>query len=241
MLAKREDNVDENDADQIPFALYRLIGEWAVEIGNVFTWTFMLCQWNCMARSASIDPLGIHNLSSGTDSFKITYDDSKTDGAGERVSPKNIYANPFDPHVCPATALGIWLSIQNETFNAENDTIFLANGKLGTACHRYNQQLMELMADHQIEVGQYCCVQRAKSHGIRKGSATHATSGTTVPPPLPSVARRGEWSQGTIYDIYFLFAEPGDQYLGRCFAGLCPNSVNFSVLPPHFKMGMMCI
>jgi hypothetical protein len=31
-----------------------------------------------------------------------------------------------------------------------------------------------------------------KSHGLRKGSATHATSGTTVPPPLPSVARRGE-------------------------------------------------
>jgi len=77
-----------------------------------------------------------------------------------------------------------------------------------------------------------------KSHGLRKGSATHATSGTTVPPPLPSVARRGEWSQGNIFDIYFLFAEPGDKYLGRCLAGLPPNAVDFAALPPHFIYGM---
>lgn len=95
-----------------------------------------------------------------------------------------------------------------------------------------------LLADHHVEVGQYCRIQRAKSHGIRKGSATHSTSGTTVPPPLPSVARRGEWSQGTIFDTYFLFAEPGDQYLGRCLAGLQPNSISFATLPPHFTEGM---
>ena len=78
-----------------------------------------------------------------------------------------------------------------------------------------------------------------KSHGLRKVSASHATtSGTTVPPPLPSVARRGEWSQGTIFDTYFLFAEPGDKYLGRCLAGLPPNAVDFAVLPPHFIYGM---
>ena len=152
VIAKQEGNVAEKDADQIPFALYQLIGKWAVEMGNAFTWAFMLCQWNCMARSASTDPLGIHNLSPGTDSFKITYDNSKTDGSGERVSPKNIYANPFAPHICPATALGIWLCIRNETFKAENDSIFLENGKLGSACHQYNQQLMEKMTNHNVEV-----------------------------------------------------------------------------------------
>jgi hypothetical protein len=67
---------------------------------------------------------------------------------------------------------------------------------------------------------------------------THSTSGTTVPPPLPSVARRGEWSQGTIIDIYFLFAESCDQYFGRCLAILRPNSVDFATLPPHFTAGM---
>ena len=36
-----------------------------------------------------------------------------------------------------------------------------------------------------------------------------------------------------------MFAEPGDQYLGRCLAGLpAPNAVDFAVLPPHFIYGM---
>jgi hypothetical protein len=55
---------------------------------------------------------------------------------------------------------------------------------------------------------------------------------------MPSVANQGEWSQGSVFDVYFLFAEPGDQYLGRCLVGLDPNSPNFSVLPPHFLMGL---
>ena len=54
---------------------------------------------------------------------------------------------------------------------------------------------------------------------------------------MVSVARRGEWTQGSIFDIYFQFAEPGDQYLGRLIVGLDPNSPNFDVLPPHFKGG----
>jgi len=54
---------------------------------------------------------------------------------------------------------------------------------------------------------------------------------------LVSVARRGEWTQGSIFDIYLQFAEPGDQYLGRLIVGLDPNSPNFDVLPPHFKGG----
>lgn len=236
--AKREGNVDERDADQIPFALYRLICEWAVSAGNIFAWTFTVLQWNCMARSASIDPLGIHNFSRGIDSFKVTYDDSKTDGTGERVSPKNLYANPFDPLICPATALGIWLALRNETFVEHRDGIFLQHGKMRSAAQRYCAQLVELLANHANEVSQYCRVDRVKSHGIRKGAATHSTSGTTLPPPLPSVARRGEWSQGTVFDIYFLFAEPGDQYLGRCLAGLPMQSVAFASLPPHFPYGI---
>jgi hypothetical protein len=52
-----------------------------------------------MARSASIDPLGFHNFSKGVDSIVFKYDDSKTDNAGEKVSPnKNIFANPLNPY-----------------------------------------------------------------------------------------------------------------------------------------------
>ena len=46
--AKRQGNVDEHDADQIPLPLYSHICEWTVAAGNIFVWAFTLCQWNCM-------------------------------------------------------------------------------------------------------------------------------------------------------------------------------------------------
>lgn len=59
-----------------------------------------------------------------------------------------------------------------------------------------------------------------------------------MPPPLPSVAQQGEWSQRSVFDVYYLFAEPGDQYLGWCLVGLDPNSIDFAVLPPYFTVGL---
>jgi hypothetical protein len=59
-----------------------------------------------------------------------------------------------------------------------------------------------------------------------KGSATYATSGTTCPPPLPAV----------VFNIYLLFAEPGDNYLGRLLAELDLHSGDLVVLPPHFDL-----
>ena len=64
----------------------------------------------------------------------------------------------------------------------------------------------------------------ASPHGTRKGAAMEATAGSTCPPPMPSIARRGEWSMGKVYDIYLMFMEAGDRYLGRILAGY--NSCN---------------
>jgi hypothetical protein len=98
-------------------------------MGNIFVLTFTVLQWNCMGISASIDPLEIHNLGIGAaDSYKIKYNDSKADSTGEKVSPKNMYSNPFNPKICSVTALGIWLANRNETFTATKDSIFIENG-----------------------------------------------------------------------------------------------------------------
>ena len=61
-------------------------------------------------------------------------------------------------------------------------------------------------------------------------------AGTTVPPPIPSVTRRGEWSIGAILDVYWHFGSVGDQYLGRILAGLDPNSITFDTLLPHWTL-----
>ena len=63
-------------------------------------------------------------------------------------------------------------------------------------------------------------------------------SGTTFTPPPSQVAHRGEWSLGTVFDIYWLFAEAGDCYCGRILACIDPNTSTFEVLHLHFTVGM---
>jgi len=77
-----------------------------------------------------------------------------------------------------------------------------------------------------------------KDHGFRKGAATECTAGTTCAPSPSSVAQRGEWSLGKVFDVYWLFAEAGDQYCGRILAGLDSLDTHFDVLPPHFICGV---
>jgi hypothetical protein len=55
-------------------------------------------------------------------------------------------------------------------------------------------------------------------------------------PSIPSIARRGEWSIGKVLDVYWHFDSVGDQYLGSVLAGLHPNSEQFDILPPHWKV-----
>lgn len=235
VVAKGRGETDEKNSDPISFALYGNLTKWFVLAGDIFGWLYTTIQWNCMARPASIEKLGIRNLLAGaSDSFKILYDDSKADNAGEHVTPKNIYANPYCPYICPFTSLGIWLMLMEDTFTDDSDSIFLRSGNIGSATHTYANHLKEIVKAHASTVAKFCRPDRAKPHGVRKGSATHATSGSINPPPLPAVAKRAEWSQGTVFDIYLLFAEPGDHYLGRILAGLDVNSLSFGVLPPHF-------
>jgi hypothetical protein len=49
----------------------------------------------------------------------------------------------------------------------------------------------------------HICISHMNAYGIQKGSATLATSGTTCPPPIPSIARRGEWSMGSVLVTFF--------------------------------------
>ena len=93
-----------------------------------------------------------------------------------------------------------------------------------------------MMKEHLNTVLQYVRERHASCHGIRKGGATHVTTGTTVPPPIPSIAGRGEWSMGKVLDVYWHFAEPGDNYLGRCIVGIDPSDPKFASLPPHWTV-----
>ena len=234
--AKKKGGVEDKSADPISTTLYRLILGWAVMGGNTFLWFWTLTQWNCMARGASVDPLGFRNFRVANDSITCKYDDSKADKEGDKLSEKNIYANPLDFRQCWWTGFGLYTALYVEQV-AKSGNLFLRHGsKEGSASTRYQEQLIGIIKKKNGVVELHIRVEHANAYGLRKGSATYATSGTTCPPPISSIARRGEWSLGKVLEVYWHFAEPGDHYLGRILAGLDPSSPNFGVLPPHFTL-----
>jgi hypothetical protein len=234
--AKKVGNVEEQATDPIPIPVYRFLLRRSIETNNIFAWTWTLLQWNCMARSASIDCLGFHNFSLGTDSLVVKYDDSKADKAGEKLSEKNLYANPLDWTMCPWLGLGVYFCVNCGNLG-ENERLFLKHGrKEGISSTKYNEQMSSLVRGMENSVSPHMNVAKLNPYGLRKGAATHAVSGTTAAPSIPSIARRGEWSIGSVLDVYWHFGSVGDHYLGRILCGLDPNDTNFAVLPPHWKL-----
>ena len=63
-----------------------------------------------------------------------------------------------------------------------------------------------------------------------------AFSGTACPPPVSSIANRGEWSLGKTLDVCWHFSAPGDTFLCRILAGFDPNKSKFATPPPHWKV-----
>jgi len=234
--AKSEGMLDEQEADPINPTFFRCILRWALADRNVFVWVFSLCQWHFMARSISIGVLALHHFDVGEDHGICKFDKSKTDQTGEKAHKKHFYDNPHESLVSIFLALGVWFSLKSSHFEVTENLFQSVNVGTTTASQRYCTQLCELLKNHREAVQTYIRPDHANSHGIRKGSGTHASSGTTAPPPVSSIAARGEWTLGKVLDVYWHFSEPGDTYLGRVLAFLNPSSPEFGTLPPHFNM-----
>ena len=234
--AKKQGNVDGYSTDPIPIAVYRLLLQRSIETNNIFSWIWTLLQWNCMARSASIDCLCFHNFSLGQDSIVIKYDETKADKAGEKLSEKNVYSNPLDWRMCTWLAFGVYCSLFSGNLTT-SERLFLKRGtKEGTASCKYHEQILGLVKGNEAAIMTHMKVERLNPYGLRKGAATHAVSGTTAAPSIPSIARRGEWSIGSVLDVYWHFGSVGDHYLGRVLCGLDPTHSSFATLPPHWTI-----
>lgn len=212
-------------------------------MGNVFLWCFTVLEWNCMACTINISNLRFNSFSLGKDIIAIKYWDTKKDKTGEKTTPKNCYANPYNYVVCCNTALAVYFIIMDEAFCDGRETLFLSpKAQESSASYKYCTQFKEIFSKVIPDSdSMHIHPNHTNAHGIRKGSAVEVMSGTTCPPPTFSVAHRGGWSLGVVIDIFWLFAEAGDYYCGRILAGLNPNMSSFKVLPPHFTVGSKSI
>ena len=89
-----------------------------------------------------------------------------------------------------------------------------------SAASQYCEQLLQIMMKcYWNSVMTF--IKNISAHGLRKGSATHVSSGKTMPPLIASIAARGDWSLGKkVLDIHWQFAQTGDAYLGQSLTGL---------------------
>lgn len=236
---KKKGQVDETESDPICAPLYKEIAGCAVRKGFIQAWAFTVLQWNLMARSQNVDGLTWNCFSLAKDSISIKFWDTKKDKKGEKCTPKHCFSNPFDYRICITTSLAAYLSIYDEKFSNKKDTIFLnKDARSGNAKHSYVDQMNKILEELGDLLWHYVRKGHIKDHGFRKGAATECTSGTTCAPSPSAVAQRGEWSLGQVFDIYWLFAEAGDQYCGRILAGFDSLSTDFDALPPHFVCGL---
>ncbi len=232
--------VDEREADPITTPFFRAICEAAINFGWITIWCWTVLQWHCMARSYNIAVLNFNSFKVGVDSIIIKFCKTKKDPKGENLSPKNCYSNPFNYAVCVTTALGCYLAISDDKFAKGRKNIFKTERckKDQSPGHTYCDKLVDLFNVMGDSIYQWVRPGHANGHGIRKGASVAVTSSSTCPPAPSSVARRGEWSLGKVFDIYWKWAEAGDQYCGRILAGLDPQSTDFAALPPHFIAGI---
>ena len=98
-----------------------------------------------------------------------------------------------------------------EAFDKDKKYLFINEGcKIGSVSDNYCKALRDLFLQNIDTVSEFIKPDHANAHGTRKGSSIHATSGTTCPPPITSIAYRGESSLEKVLDIYWQWAEARD-------------------------------
>jgi hypothetical protein len=213
--AKGDGEIEDQEADPILLEFYKNLCLWSIESKQIDDWAFSTLQWNVMGKSAHIDSLGLHNLSfsHGSDCITIKYNANKKDKAVDNITPKNYYANPKDGTICMFLALGCYLALNQEKFKQASDKIFCLNGKKGFASDKYCKSLKATVMASDVRKMIACLFFRLSNfhpHGNRKGSASHVTTNTMEPLPMPSILLQEEWSLGKVSDIYWRWSSQGD-------------------------------
>ena len=203
---KKRGNAESKDADPITFDLYSLLLEWAAEDGNTFVLFWTQTQWNCMSRCASIDPLGFKNFSIRNDAHAVLHDSTKADQEGERCFAKHLFANGQNWLLCQWTGMGLYCALNDKDFECSKNDKFFWKPKTesGSAAKKYQEQLRGLVTKTEGRVQavkQHCRFEHFNAYGWRKGPASHATCGTTMPPSMPAIAHRGDWSKSRVQGL----------------------------------------
>ena len=217
------------------FDLYLAIAKQYFHDGLLFEWAYHVLTWNLMTRGCSTSALRWTHIQTGNDSCVFVIPKSKADQEGVKLDPKHVFANTFNPYICPMYALGMYtlcLRYQHPT------DIFPGGQQLSRfakSLHRNkhsHKDIVKLLKSHGYEPSDIGV------HSIRKGAGSYAMNGNLgQTPSISAICLRTGWTQGAIKDKYLKYGEAQDTYLGRVLAGYPVSGkdcVRFGELPPTF-------
>lgn len=190
---------------------------------------FMVMCWNLFARSCSVSDLQYHHFSWEGDALVCDMGKHKGDQTGEKSQPKHIFANPYEPAICPILSLG--LHVFSSAFRPEGSGEAKHKIFAGRPYDIFSSWLLDAVVSL-LEPGQDGS--EIGSHSFRKGVATFVAS-YLGGPSIVAIFLRAGWSLGQVQKRYLTRADGSDNLCGRVACGLNLNDgASFSVLPPHF-------
>ena len=193
---------------------------------------FLLLAWNLAVRSIPVSDLLWRSIGWSGDHVTISYERSKTDQEGINQIPRAIFANPFNPSICPILALGLKVCSESSTETRSAPRLFTSEH----ANKWFSAWLCRTLNDGNTAENDFFGVapHTIGTHSFRKGAATYVC-GLKSGPDSDAVKLRMEHSLGGSNDTYVRRDVGKDRVVGRSVVGLDRNGDGFSILPPHFN------
>ena len=208
----------------------------------IFAWAFFVLMWNLMSRSDSIDTLMLQHIEWQNDCLCIEEQGHKGDRAGSNKYSKHVYANPFQPHICPVLALAVHIFSSPGRTEGGNQQLFEGTDNKGRFARHMHTALHTGMSDAQkSQLGS--APEDIAPHSARKGSSSMCLGQVAGPSPVTVFLRMSQ-TLGQLKDRYIFQGDGADQLCGRMVACLPFSDLRFTVLPPHFEndiLGLLTI
>ena len=201
---------------------------------------------NLVARISSIGQLTWGTMRWKRDALCITLPRHKGDTQGERTMERHVHANPLEPLSCLIFWLGVRLLADTScgkshfVFGDDATATEKVRGKKAVACkdETFGRWMVKTICQGRT-VEEQIRLFDAPGHGLgshsnRKGQLEELTTSPECPPAAAALNRSGH-KIGKVTEKYVLTMRGGDEFCSRICAGLDLQSLDFSILPPHFS------
>jgi hypothetical protein len=215
--------------DALDFTMFTEFCEAAVVERRYFQGhLYFVLSWNLICRSDSTAHLAYSCIGWTQDCLRIQIPKSKAlqQGANRGENHEfSVYANPFQPQICPLLALALHVLSQDTV--PRTKLLFKEKSEQDRFATWFAAVWAGMDPMKTANVG---------PQSTRKGSISHALS---FPGSCSAIAAilRGGWTLGGVMPKYVRQMLEGDETVGRLLCGLPAQTADVAILPPRWMPG----